>query len=135
MPNGQTCHIMYVDDDQFVRKMVAGMLAVLGYDCMVAKDGPDALDAFHANSFELVLTDISMPLMDGWELARRLKEINPAIPIVAVTGENPQDILARLPGSPISYALFKPFSQTGLRDALNEVFERSHPPNRRQAQA
>ena len=120
MPNNKRNHILLVDDDKIIRKMVGSMLTALGYDVIAVKDGHEAIAAFNVNGFDVVLTDINMPHMDGWQLAIRLKDIKPDIPIIAITGEDPNNILARLPGSQIIRALFKPFNMIVLRDTLNE---------------
>ena len=58
-----------------------------------AQDGTEALDCMKNNdSIHLVLTDINMPQMDGWELALHIKELKPDIPIVVLTGEAPDAI-------------------------------------------
>ena len=98
------------------------MLVALGYDFMAAKGGREALDLFKAG-FDLVLTDINMHGMDGWQLSLHLKDIKPNIPIVAIAGENPNNILAKLQDSPISQALFKPFSIVLLKNTLKQVFK------------
>ena len=69
------------------------MLSRLGYMTISAQDGTEALDCMKNNdSIHLVLTDINMPQMDGWELALHIKELKPDIPIVVLTGEAPDAI-------------------------------------------
>ncbi len=71
------------------------------------------------DSIHLVLTDINMPQMDGWELALHIKELRPDIPIVVLTGEAPDAIIPKLLDSGIDQALFKPVKLEALRDAMS----------------
>ena len=122
MLNGRKLRILLVDDDDTVRKLIRTMLASLGHDVIAARDGDEALRIFSADHrFHLILTDIMMPHMDGWQLSLRIKEIEPGIPIVAITGEKPDSILARLSGSGIDSALFKPFAINILKDAIESL--------------
>ena len=61
--------------------------------------------------------------MDGWQLARHIKELKPDMPIFALTGEAPDAILSQLPGSGIDHALFKPIKLEVLRDAVSSIMQ------------
>ena len=116
--------ILVVDDDVVTLKVVSQMLKSLGYEATAAQDGAKALNLMITHDgFQLVLTDINMPKMDGWELARRIKAINAFIPIVALTGEIPNLILPQLNASGISHALFKPLNIYQLKETLALVLD------------
>ena len=123
MPNNnKKVSILVVDDSREILKLVCQLLTRLGYETTTAENGFEALRIMECdNCFKLVLTDISMPQMDGWELSLRIKSLNPSIPIVALTGEDPNSILPRLKGSGISHALFKPFKIDLLNDTMTEL--------------
>ena len=74
--------ILVVDDDEAVRDIVCDVLTELGYAAEPAHDGADALDRFRPGRFRLVVTDFAMPTMNGLQLARRLRALEPAIPIL-----------------------------------------------------
>ncbi len=79
--------ILLVEDDELSRQMLTWRLERRGYHVSVAINGEQALDAIHAEAPSVVLLDMSLPVMDGWEVARRLKA-NPgtaSIPIIALT--------------------------------------------------
>jgi CheY-like chemotaxis protein/HPt (histidine-containing phosphotransfer) domain-containing protein len=84
-------HRLLVVEDNAVNQQVAlGMLEALGYDADIVADGPGALQALRTTSYALVLTDCQMPGMDGYELARLIRDpntgvLNPQAPIIAVT--------------------------------------------------
>jgi cyclic di-GMP phosphodiesterase len=79
--------ILVVDDDESVRIAVCLALSVLGYLAEPASDAREALDRFRPGRYRAVVTDVAMPAMDGLELARRLRALEPALPIMIFTGE------------------------------------------------
>lgn len=76
---------LIVDDVEFNREVLEFHLEVLGFECMTANDGLEALALTSEHDFDIVLTDISMPVMDGIELASELERRKPSLPIIAVT--------------------------------------------------
>jgi len=116
--------ILVVDDDESIRKIVCLLLSSLGYHPTPAQGAIEAIDCKKNNdSFQLVLTDINMPQMNGWKLALHIKDLKPGMPIVALTGEAPDVILSQLPGSGIDHALFKPIKLEVLRDEMSSIMQ------------
>jgi CheY-like chemotaxis protein len=79
--------ILLVEDNEMNRDMLSRRLVRKGYDIVIAIDGQQALDMAAAESPDLILMDMSLPVIDGWETTRRVKA-NPdtkAIPIIALT--------------------------------------------------
>ena len=79
--------ILLVEDNEMNRDMLSRRLKRKGYEVDIAVDGAQALDAVTASKPELILMDLSLPVMDGWEATRRLKS-DPAtasIPVIALT--------------------------------------------------
>ncbi len=117
-------NILVVDDNELIREMVCLLLSSLDYLPTPAQDATEAIDCMNNNgSFQLVLTDINMPQIDGWELALQIKDLKPEIPVVALTGEAANEILPKLPGSGIDHALFKPVKLEVLRDAISGILQ------------
>ena len=80
-------NILLVDDESDVRKSLSGFLGKLGHKVTGASDGMDGLQKFHAGSFDLVITDVRMPRMDGLELMRRIKQIErSSADVIIITG-------------------------------------------------
>jgi CheY-like chemotaxis protein len=78
--------ILVVDDDEALRRLLFGALADEGYAVMEASDGAVALARVHEAAPGLILLDMRMPVMDGWEFARRYRALpGPHAPIVCVT--------------------------------------------------
>jgi CheY-like chemotaxis protein len=78
--------ILVVDDNEDAAGMLDATLSLLGCDVRVARDGPEALRVASHWSFDAALLDIGLPVMDGYELAGRLREMANAVQLVAVTG-------------------------------------------------
>jgi two-component system, cell cycle response regulator DivK len=79
--------ILLVEDNEMNRDMLSRRLERRGYQVLIAVDGQQGLDMAIAEKPELILLDMSLPLLDGWEVARRLKgdEAMRAVPIIALT--------------------------------------------------
>lgn len=86
--------ILLVDDDENIRPLTECFLQSFGYAVCAARDAQDALAAFDPGTHALVVTDNSMPGMNGMELARRIKERSPATPVLMYTGLPPEDCSA-----------------------------------------
>lgn len=76
---------LIVDDVEFNREILEFHLNALGFECMTANDGLEGLALASEHDFDVVLTDVSMPVMDGIELASELEKRKPSLPIIAVT--------------------------------------------------
>ena len=79
-------HILLVEDDESLRKFLAQALIRAGHDVTDFGDGEEAYECLTGCGFDLLLTDIVMPGMDGIELAKRAAEMNAAMKIMFITG-------------------------------------------------
>ncbi|HSE96254.1 MAG TPA: response regulator [Methylomirabilota bacterium] len=79
--------IVLVEDNEMNRDMLSRRLQKRGYDVVMAMDGQEGVDKVQSESPDLVLMDMSLPVLDGWEATRRLKALpeTKAIPIIALT--------------------------------------------------
>ncbi|MBN1849333.1 MAG: response regulator [Deltaproteobacteria bacterium] len=114
--------ILVVDDDESIQDVVAGFLEVMGFDVVLAGNGIEALAVFIGNSFDMVLTDLRMPAMDGLSLAGHIKKRSPSTPVILLTGSDREDVLKKVEGGPFCSVIFKPFKmlefQKMVRGAL-----------------
>jgi len=78
--------VLVVDDDEVIGELLSRRLAMEGYECEVAGDGTAALSRIQDDAFQVMLTDIRMPEMDGIELLTAAKDIDPDLEIIMVTG-------------------------------------------------
>ena len=79
--------ILLVEDNEMNRDMLSRRLTKKGYDVVMAEDGQKGVDMARSEDPELILLDMSLPVMDGWEAARNMKgdDATKAIPIIALT--------------------------------------------------
>ena len=78
--------VLVVDDNEAVREVLSKTLSYWGYDVTLAGNGLEAENLFLTGSYDLVITDLQMPLMNGWELSRLIKERSPNTPVMVVSG-------------------------------------------------
>jgi CheY-like chemotaxis protein len=83
---GRKRQVLVVDDNQAVREVLSRTLSFLGYDVTPAGNGLEAGTLFLTGSYDLVITDLQMPLMNGWELSRLIKERSPNTPVMVISG-------------------------------------------------
>ena len=110
-------YILVVDDDQQLRDVLVGLLTDAGYVVQCAYDGEAAWIDIQGRSPDLVLSDITMPRLDGVSLARRLAETNSGIPIILMSAK-PRD------GAAVSAAFVrKPFVMDVLLECITRTLE------------
>lgn len=78
--------ILVVDDDELVRMTLSVLVSSLGYDCLVAEDGLEAIKVMEGNTCDLILSDIMMPNMDGLELLEYVTVNHPEVRVIIATG-------------------------------------------------
>src|SRR3989442_3440229 len=82
----QATKVLLVDDNAVVRDMLVDLVASFGCRPDPAASGPEALALFDRGSYDIVLTDLLMPGMGGWEVVEAVHERNPNMPVVIITG-------------------------------------------------
>ncbi len=104
--------ILVVDDSSTVRKFVAVSLSMQGFDVVSAADGMDALEKLPQKHFDLVITDLNMPNMDGFELIRSLRETPEykELPVIILTSLSDSDSKERGSKLGVESYVVKPFS-------------------------
>ena len=112
--------ILLVEDDAFVRGFVERLLQETGYDVVTAADGAEGLTlALDTAPFDLVITDIRMPVMDGRELGRRLRDVRSDLPLLYVSGfDTDVGSLPLPPGRGALGFLRKPFEPDALLERV-----------------
>lgn len=80
-------HILMVDDDKHTRMLLRAILEEAGYTVTTANNGEEALDVLDREHIDLVVLDIMMPKMDGYEFTKTIRETNDALPILMVTAK------------------------------------------------
>jgi len=116
-------HILVVDDDSSQREELAGFLSDLGAQVREAADGREALDSILRHAPDLCITDFRMPRMDGGELLREIRRINPEIGVILVTAYgNVEGAVACLKGGAADY-LLKPLDLDEVEHIVRKLVE------------
>ncbi|WP_422371638.1 response regulator [Hoeflea sp.] len=113
--------ILIAEDEDSLRRFVARALEMDGHEIVQAGDGADAVDHLQADRFDLLLSDIRMPVMDGIELATQSSEIAPGMPILLMTGYAEQRERAEPLMRIVVDVVDKPFSLPQIRQAVAEA--------------
>jgi DNA-binding NtrC family response regulator len=82
-----TRKVLIVDDDKSVRESLSKVLRQEGYEVALAADGSEALEKFDRLKLDLVLLDLSLPVMNGWEIFEHVTREDPLLPVIIVTGQ------------------------------------------------
>jgi two-component system cell cycle sensor histidine kinase/response regulator CckA len=115
--------ILVADDEEGVRALVANVLEEAGYTVELAVDGADAIERLRrlGDSVLLVLLDLTMPRLGGEETAAELRQIHPAIPIVAMSGYGDIEVLQRFSDAGVDDFLPKPFTPDQLAAKVRAI--------------
>ena len=85
-PSPRRGRVLVAEDDPMVAALVERLLAEYGYEVVTARHGEEAMRIAHRSPVDLLVTDVRMPVMDGWELSRRLRERWPNLPVLFISG-------------------------------------------------
>jgi len=121
--HGSRRRILVIDDDANVRNVLSLGLSSMGYKVAVAGCGDEGLNLFLKSSFDLVITDLDMPGMDGWNLAFCIKEKSPDTPVVLITGKERGAVLEKAKDSSVDFALFKPFRLEDIQKTVQSMLD------------
>lgn len=116
--------ILVVDDEEMFADVLVEMLSECGHAVCVARSGPEALEQFREDQFDLVFTDLGMPEMSGWQVAREIKGIQPETPVVLLTGWGTVLDENELEGSVVDMVLSKPVRLEDLSSVVSEALGR-----------
>jgi excisionase family DNA binding protein len=114
--------VLVVDDEEAVRQLIASALASeAGRDVAVAADGPSALTMLTARAFDLLITDLKMPGMDGLTLIRQARQLRPDLRVVIITGVPSEASAIDAINLGVSGYLPKPFRMPQILDIVSRA--------------
>jgi signal transduction histidine kinase/ActR/RegA family two-component response regulator len=121
VPNSTRSRILVVDDEQSVRDLLSEILELEGYEVTLAENGHEALRFFGEGNFKAVFTDVGMPGMSGWELARAIRERDEDIPMAVITGWGEAVSSSEQETAKINWVVTKPFSIDRISEIATEI--------------
>ena len=122
-PNQRKHSILVVDDEPMALELLHGVLSDAGYEVAVAQSGFESLDLFRRDTqaFDLILTDLSMPLMDGEETFERLRQMSPTVNVVLMAGFVDSGRLEKMMKNGLSGFVGKPFAPVEILAVVTSV--------------
>ncbi|HXH83165.1 MAG TPA: GAF domain-containing protein, partial [Candidatus Tectomicrobia bacterium] len=128
-PPPRALRCLVVDDEPEVGGTLADILAAAGHEVVLVDGGASAIARFRAETFDLVITDLAMPGVSGWQVAQACKERAPGVPVFLVTGLGVELSEAERAAHGVDAVLVKPLQLQQVLDAVAEV-ARSRPVER-----
>ncbi len=114
--------ILLVDDSPIIHRLLRRTLEKHGYEvCGDAKDGREGVQMYQSLRPDLVFMDITMPIMDGLEAAKKIKEIDPEARIIMLSAMGDEDIMGQAQELGIDIFLKKPFDDYKIISAISRV--------------
>jgi len=114
--------ILYCEDERPVRDVMVSVLGTLVKQLIVSGDGEEGLELFrrHADEIDIILTDISMPRMDGLEMIRTIKKTHPNLPVIVTTAFSNSEFLLEAIDINVDKYVLKPIDIQKLIEAINQ---------------
>lgn len=110
--------VLCVEDESGVRKRIVNTLGYYFKDVYEASNGEEGLNAYYDNQPDIILCDIQMPIMDGIEMIKKIREEDISIPIVLLTAYNSEEYLMELINLHVQHFILKPINAQNLEEAL-----------------
>ena len=85
--------VLVVDDEEVTRFVTGRVLQDSGHDVTYAGDGESALERIRTGNFDVVVSDLAMPKMNGLQLVRAVHELHPGLPVIAISGQNADQLI------------------------------------------
>lgn len=122
---GRRTTILVVDDEENILSLMAETLRLVGFEALTSNRGAEALARIRNEQIDLVLLDINMPVMDGYEVMERLRQIKPQLPVILLSArQEKQEVIEGLRKGADDY-VSKPFSVEEVVMRINAVLRRS----------
>ena len=116
--------ILVVDDEDYVRELLRDILEKEGYQVSLADGGREALSLFQTQQFDAVFTDVGLPGMSGWELARAIRAQDKYLPLAVITGWGEAVGSHEQKAAQVEWVVAKPFTVDRITEIAREVSKR-----------
>ncbi|HMK76060.1 MAG TPA: PAS domain S-box protein [Thermodesulfobacteriota bacterium] len=120
---GRRAHILVIDDEEFVRSVLSRTLAQADHQVTLAEDGRKGVELFKEGKFDIVLTDLGMPGVSGWEVCRMIKEISPHTPVGMITGWGGERSQSKMEEYGLDFFISKPFDFAEILNVVAKTME------------
>jgi DNA-binding response OmpR family regulator len=121
----QPMTILVIDDDERVRTLLRNILLFGGYRVIEASDGESGMRHLEKGGFDMVLTDLGMPGMNGWEVTKLIKTRIPQLPVALITGWGTNLDEKKIKESGVDWIIGKPFQVNEILETV-KLFKKVH---------
>ena len=119
-----TKKVLVIDDQPIVTDLLVSVLERMDYQSQVASCGKEGLEMFEKDRFDLVITDLGMPDISGWEVSRAVKQKRPDVPVVVITGWGVDPDPGKVKDSQVDLIITKPFQVDQLEKTIRDLVEK-----------
>jgi CheY-like chemotaxis protein len=120
---GKQARILVIDDEEAVRSVLSRTLSNVNHLVTLAADGEKGVQLFQQGKYDMVLTDLGMPGMSGWEVCRMIKKISPDTPVGMITGWGAEMSQSKMDEYGLDFLISKPFDLNGILNVVAETME------------
>jgi len=120
---GREARVLVIDDEEYVRSVLSRSLSQVNHRVTTAKNGEEGLRLFKEKEFDVVLTDLGMPSMSGWEVCKAIKEMSPNTPVGMITGWGTEVDQAQIKEKGLDFIISKPFDFNQILNVVTETME------------
>ncbi len=120
IPSGREAKILVIDDEPHVREVLSRGLSAFNHRVTEAHSGEQGLKLFQQENFDLVLTDLGMPNLSGWEVCKTIKKFSPKTPVGMITGWGMELDEAKKRESGVDFIISKPFDLNKILHIVSE---------------
>ena len=121
IPKGRQAQILVIDDDEFVRNVLSRTLAQDNHQVTLAENGEKGIEIFKEGKFDMVLTDLGLPGMSGWEVCKIIKEISPKTPVGMITGWGVEKDRREVKECGLDFFISKPFDFDQILNVVSKI--------------
>jgi signal transduction histidine kinase/CheY-like chemotaxis protein len=118
---GREARILVIDDEETVRSVLSRILSQVNHQVTMAENGEEGIRLFREKDFDLVLTDLGMPGMSGWEVCRAIKKMSPHTPVGMITGWGTEVDQSKIEENGIDFVIPKPFQFDQILKVVDET--------------
>ena len=121
--DGSKAKILVIDDEESVRSVLSRVLSQVNHQVTVAENGEEGIRLFKEKEFDIVLTDLGMPGMSGWEVCRAIKKMSPRTPVGMITGWGMEVGQDKMKEYELDFLISKPFNLSQILSVLDETVQ------------
>ncbi|MFA6950147.1 MAG: response regulator [Lentimicrobiaceae bacterium] len=119
-----TINILIAEDNRLNQKIISIMIERLGWNYFMVDNGQKAVDECISKDYDVVLMDIDMPVMNGWDATIEIKKIKPDLPVIALTAYSEEIFRQRSFDVGMNYFLAKPYNLNEIERTILKSLEK-----------